>query len=462
MAACVQEGTENPQKGMVSFSKISFEAFDSYVPNARIVESSEWPHIFSDSEETLTITNNSTGEEYLLAYSPALLNSEGPNSGNYQLQLPYGEYSFESIVEGRDLELYLPFRLEGTFEVSSANVSVSLEATADYGLVTVKNEFLRSRPQLVLGTPQNMGLRGDYYYFYVNENVEPTLIIYEFFNNTSFEKVLQILAYNHYHFYLKVIENQSGEVNFIELALGPFEYSEEYFEIPGRKVVDGSGNSYPVVQIGNQWWMAEDLRTAQFCNGDSIEVVPKIEFGYYVEPFLEEEIPAAILASLPIHNGGYYSVDAIEDSRNICPCGWHISTDEDWKEMEEYLGVPAGELDQLGNHFDIDTYEAKFRGAAAGAGNKLKLTRYTETPSNNLTLFSASLQNCYCYRELSSEENQLHIPNPEYRYNYSKWWSPSEVENDILIARILADDFEGIGRGTISPSYLYSVRCVKD
>ena len=45
--------------------------------------------------------------------------------------------------------------------------------------------------------------------------------------------------------------------------------------------------------------------------------------------------------------GALYNWYAVNDSRNIAPAGWHVPTDDDWKELEMYLGMSQSEADDI-------------------------------------------------------------------------------------------------------------------
>jgi uncharacterized protein (TIGR02145 family) len=81
--------------------------------------------------------------------------------------------------------------------------------------------------------------------------------------------------------------------------------------------IDASGNSYKTVQIGSQLWMAENLRSKIFQNGD-----PLVD---YVDPNNTLQ-------------GIYYNKSIVLDSRNIAPEGWRIATRQDYELLFSYLG----------------------------------------------------------------------------------------------------------------------------
>ena len=100
-------------------------------------------------------------------------------------------------------------------------------------------------------------------------------------------------------------------------------YDGEYF-------TDQSGKSYKTVTIGNQVWMAENLKTDRYANGDPIEYATSVSW------FVSEAIHCEIT------NGqNLYSWEAIKDNRGIAPQGWHVPTPGEWKELMSYCRSSA-------------------------------------------------------------------------------------------------------------------------
>jgi len=118
----------------------------------------------------------------------------------------------------------------------------------------------------------------------------------------------------------------------------------------GPSCIDADGNVYKVVKIGDQWWMAENLRTTHFKNGEQIpEVRDRNEwrnlrtaaFCYY-----ENDI------TIETEYGLLYNWKATTDRRNIAPEGWHVPTDTEFQTLENYLGgrgKAGGKLKEQGN-----------------------------------------------------------------------------------------------------------------
>ena len=109
-------------------------------------------------------------------------------------------------------------------------------------------------------------------------------------------------------------------------------------EVPkDNTVTDVEGNVYNTVVIGSQTWMAENLKTTKYANGDEIgttssstidisgEYMPKYQWAYNGD---ENNVATY---------GRLYTWYAANDSRNLCPIGWHLPTDTEWNTLKDYL-----------------------------------------------------------------------------------------------------------------------------
>ena len=85
------------------------------------------------------------------------------------------------------------------------------------------------------------------------------------------------------------------------------------------EVTDIDGNVYKTVKIGNQWWMAENLKVTHYSNGDSIPNVSdgkewsSLSSGAYSH--LENDINNTSIYGL------YYNWFSAVDERGVCPEG---------------------------------------------------------------------------------------------------------------------------------------------
>lgn len=81
--------------------------------------------------------------------------------------------------------------------------------------------------------------------------------------------------------------------------------------------------SYELVEVGDQCWFKENLRTSQFSNGDVIS--NEWSITNFTEPWAME--------ACDIELGWFYNGPARTDPRNICPSSWHVPTALDWSRL---------------------------------------------------------------------------------------------------------------------------------
>ena len=132
---------------------------------------------------------------------------------------------------------------------------------------------------------------------------------------------------------------------------------------PGEGVTDIDGNFYPSVIIGNQEWMAENLRVTKYNNGDAIPTGLE-----------NSEWQTTANGAYAIYNndnamleayGKLYNWYAVVDARGLCPNGWHVPSDAEWTNLVDYMvaqGYP--------NEWNYPN----------GAANALKSCRQVSTP----------------------------------------------------------------------------------
>lgn len=95
--------------------------------------------------------------------------------------------------------------------------------------------------------------------------------------------------------------------------------------IASDMLMDIAGNKYKTVKIGNQVWMAENLRTIKYSNGDIISPTGVFAYNNSVWPDTVSSY------------GLLYSAVAIS-SGNVCPDGWRVPSHSDWEELFSFVG----------------------------------------------------------------------------------------------------------------------------
>lgn len=105
-------------------------------------------------------------------------------------------------------------------------------------------------------------------------------------------------------------------------------------------MTDIDGNIYKTIEIGNQVWMAENLKVSRYRNGDSIPIV--VDSSKWVG--LSSGASCHYnqnLGYMPVY-GKLYNWHVTEDIRKIAPDGWHIPTEGEWEILINYLSNMQG------------------------------------------------------------------------------------------------------------------------
>jgi uncharacterized protein (TIGR02145 family) len=119
------------------------------------------------------------------------------------------------------------------------------------------------------------------------------------------------------------------------------------FSANAQTVTDFDGNVYPTVEIGGREWMAADLRTKHFSNGDPIpEVKDNSEWEAVEEPAMCYYDNDSV-ANASVFGALYNGFVAVDD-RNACPLDWHVATHSDWNRMTYSLDTLVDTLSPAG------------------------------------------------------------------------------------------------------------------
>lgn len=143
-------------------------------------------------------------------------------------------------------------------------------------------------------------------------------------------------------------------------------------------VTDIEGNVYRTVKIGEQTWMAQNLKTTRFNNNTPI---PNVTSGTLWVGLDTLHTPAYSWYQNAVANkdthGGLYNWFAVSTG-NLCPTGWHVPTEAEFQALERQIGVPLDSLDFWG-----------WRGVGKGSNLKNN-TGWTGGNGDNTTGFSAT------------------------------------------------------------------------
>ncbi|MFC1512237.1 FISUMP domain-containing protein [Candidatus Latescibacterota bacterium] len=153
------------------------------------------------------------------------------------------------------------------------------------------------------------------------------------------------------------VKDTSGLTFTTEQTLAVLPSSEET-----GTLTDVDGNVYQTVRIGNQVWMAENLKVTHFRNGDPIQnVTDSTEWtGLTTSAYCAYNNDETLVEVY----GYLYNAFAVNDTQNIAPEGWHVPSDDEWKELEIFLGMTHDQADTSGWRGELEGAKLKEEGTA--------------------------------------------------------------------------------------------------
>lgn len=206
--------------------------------------------------------------------------------------------------------------------------------------------------------------------------------------------------------------------------------SDNEKSIQYETISDIEGNSYKTVIIGNQVWMAENLRTTKYNDGSNIPINKKDATSsyYWYDNDIKYKVPYGALYN-------WYTVK----TGKLCPTGWHIPSDSEWSSLNLFLG------------------------GAKEAAKKLKEVGLTHWigPINEAT-------DEYGFTGLPGGklyyDGQFNALKYEGMGKFGEWWSSTEISTIFAVRWTLSyyyvnNTFEG---GPILKEWGYSIRCIKN
>jgi uncharacterized protein (TIGR02145 family) len=104
-------------------------------------------------------------------------------------------------------------------------------------------------------------------------------------------------------------------------------------------MTDQEGNVYKTIVIGTQEWMAENLNTSIYRNGDTI--LTNLDISTWQSTNNGSWAYYNNNSSFACPYGKLYNWYACVDDRQLCPVGWHVPTDAEWAVLTDFLGGEA-------------------------------------------------------------------------------------------------------------------------
>jgi uncharacterized protein (TIGR02145 family) len=210
-------------------------------------------------------------------------------------------------------------------------------------------------------------------------------------------------------------------------------FGEEVAFTTTARISDYDANIYETVTLGGQLWMAEDLRSTHYLNGDPVTTTTPgtLDISQENEPDYQWSYEGGD-ANMEDY-GKLYTWYVVDDSRDVCPDGWHVPSDAEWTTLETLLGgylVAGRSLKESGNAHWIPPYNM----------DATNITGFTALPGG--------------YRAAAGTFSLIR--------NEGYWWSATSSEATKSWSRRMSASSSEVTRAGMSKNSGLSVRCIKD
>jgi len=233
-----------------------------------------------------------------------------------------------------------------------------------------------------------------------------------------------------------------------------FTTKDEFRPCPGISIVtDIDGNVYNTVQIGDQCWMKENLKTTHYRNGMPIEHLS--DDSEWLSNFNGAYTWYDNDPSWKDIYGALYNWFAANNADGLCPSGWHVPTEAEWTKLVEYII-------SIGIIFNNINYKP---------GNALKSCRQVNSPSGGVC--NTEEHPRWTYHPAHSGFDEFGFSGQPGGFRESDgffssmgglgfWWSATEASSDIAWSYILSYNHGDAHRYFDFKVSGLSVRCLKD
>jgi uncharacterized protein (TIGR02145 family) len=202
-------------------------------------------------------------------------------------------------------------------------------------------------------------------------------------------------------------------------------------------MTDQEGVEYKTITIGGQEWMAENLNTSTYLNGDSI--LTNLDGDAWVLTSSGAYSYNNYDPTLACPYGKLYNWHAVSDSRLLCPSGWHVATDQDFTTLTDFLGglsVAGGKMRTIGNS---ETGSGLWNAPNIDATNS---SGFSAVPTGYRIIYSGTF---YFGQDAPFWTSTLSAEDPNEAYMRTmRYWNNTVV------------------RGDYSKQGGFAVRCVRD
>jgi uncharacterized protein (TIGR02145 family) len=205
-------------------------------------------------------------------------------------------------------------------------------------------------------------------------------------------------------------------------------------------VCDYDGNVYSTVQIGEQIWMTENLKTTHYSDGTSLiegsgigDITGDFTSKYwfvYDDNLAYKDTYGLLYTWAAVMNSENSSDASPSGVQGVCPTAWHVPSDSEWKELEIHLGMSEEQA-------NAELWRGSNQGAMLKEGGS----------SGFEAILAGDRDNTGTFERLNT---------------HALFWSSTENNYNIAWYRDLQIGINQVYRNADGKHFALSVRCIKD
>lgn len=227
-------------------------------------------------------------------------------------------------------------------------------------------------------------------------------------------------------------------------------------ELVNEEIQDIDGNSYKVVKIGDQYWMGENLKVTKYNDGSDIPLVTNktiwasndandtnkpMMCWYENNEAKYKEVYGALY--------NWYAISTTtNENKNVCPVGWHVSSDEEWENLIKFVSKDKGVGNRGGEY--VRSYESD---DWTEVGKYLKSKTGWENDKNGF--------DDYGFFGISGGKRHYDGSFKSFNMN-GYWWCSTFTAIDNAWNRYLYYYNDNVNRNSTRKDHGFSIRCVKN
>jgi uncharacterized protein (TIGR02145 family) len=222
-------------------------------------------------------------------------------------------------------------------------------------------------------------------------------------------------------------------------------------------VIDVEGNTYAIKKIGNQWWMAENLKTRKDADGNDIERY------CYDNDTTKCELYGGLYTWHTVMNGASSSDKNPSGVQGICPTGWHVPSNAEWIQLVDFLvaqGFPNEEDDPNGAGNALKSC----RQVNSPLGGDCNTTEHPRWKEDTVSGYNQHGFDKFGFSGFAGGRGSLLYDDFSYLGDYGYWWSSTEIYRWEYAARYhyLRHDNGRVNDGLSLKESGFSVRCLRN